>query len=310
MPRQLSPFLIYDYLLYLLVRFVDVALCAAPESWSLAFGRLVGRMVFATLKDRRDAALENLTIAFGNEKSRDWILKTARGNFEHLGMSAVEFFRLRRWTHAEMMERIELEGTESYNLVMSPGNHGVCILNSHFGSFEVGAALAKLLGWNVHLIITELRNPFLSKYLFSRGGEGTGITTHPHKGSVKALIEVLRNNGMVAFLGDQRGDAERGVFVDFFGTPAPANEVFAKIAIEGRAMILPLATYRLEGGRYKAMFGEPVSIEVTGDARADLTTVSALFHQRFEQWLRMKPEQGYWVQRKWRRKPSKRRKKP
>jgi KDO2-lipid IV(A) lauroyltransferase len=308
MPRKLSVFLIYDYLAYVIVRGLDAVLCALPESWSLAFGRFVGRVVFALLKDRREAAIENLTIAFGKEQSREWILNTARKNFEHLGMSAIEFFLLRRWTQAEMMERIELEGCASYNLVMSPGNHGVCILNSHFGTFEVGAALAKLLGWNVHLIITELKNPFLSRYLFSRGGEGTGITTHPHKGSVKTLIEVLQKKGMVAFLADQRGDAERGVFVDFFGTPAPANEVFAKIALEGKAMVMPLATYRLENGRYRAMFGDPVPVEATGDTRADLIRVSALFHQQFEEWLRMKPEQGYWVQRKWRRKPSRRRK--
>ncbi len=42
------------------------------------------------------------------------------------------------------------------------------------------------------------------------------------------MIENMRNGEMLAVLGDQRGDAERGIFVDFFGTPAPANEIFAR----------------------------------------------------------------------------------
>ena len=112
---------------------------------------------------------------------------------------------------------------------------------------------------------------------------------------------------MVAFLADQRGDPERGIFVDFFGTQAPANEVFAKIAIDGEARILPLCTYRREDGRYQSTFGEEVRIQLTGDQRLDLTSVSQQFHDLFEQWLRISPEQGFWLQRKWRRKPSRRR---
>jgi KDO2-lipid IV(A) lauroyltransferase len=112
---------------------------------------------------------------------------------------------------------------------------------------------------------------------------------------------------MVAFLADQRGDPERGVFVDFFGTPAPANEVFARLAIEGNAWVMPLCTFRLENGNYQSIFGEPVQLELTGDHKTDLINVSQQFHTIFEQWLRDHPEQGFWVHRKWHRKRRKRR---
>jgi KDO2-lipid IV(A) lauroyltransferase len=270
----------------------------------LAVGRFAGRLLYVLFPERRAAALENLSIAFGREKSPNWIFSTARKSFEHLGMMAVEFFRIRRWTHEEMAERIVLEGSFPYNLAMMPGRHGICILYSHFGCFEIGATAAKLLGWKVHLIVTGLKNPFLSAYFFSRGGEGTGIKTYPHKGIVNEMIRLLQSGEMVAFLADQRGDAERGIFVNFFDTPAPANEVFAKMAIEGRALVLPFCTYRRNDGKYQAVFGELVPIEVTGDTKRDLTTVSQQFHDRFEEWLRLMPDQGYWIQRKWRRKPS------
>ena len=209
-----------------------------PEKAAHAVGRLVGRIVYVLSPDRRSAAIENLFIAFGREKSREWIARTARKSFEHMGMAAVEFFRIRRWNQEDMVEKITIRGALPYNLTMMPGNHGVCILTSHFGCFEVGAAVAKLLGWRVHLIVTGLRNPFLSRYLFHRGGERTGIKTYPHRGIVNEMIQLLRSNEMVAFLADQRGDAERGVFVDYFGTKAPANEVFARFAIEGEARVM------------------------------------------------------------------------
>ena len=111
----------------------------------------------------------------------------------------------------------------------------------------------------------------------------------------------------MACLADQRGDAERGIFVDFFGSKAPANEIFAKFAIDGKARVLPLCTFRRDDGRYQSIFGEEIRITLTGDERTDLTAVSQLFHDQFEKWLRMRPEQGFWLQRKWRRKPSRRR---
>jgi len=285
-----------------------VVINLVPERAGMAVGRFVGRLVYLLLPDRRQAALENLTIAFGREQPRQWIVKTARANFEHVGMMAVEFFRIRRWSHDEITKRIVTEGRLPYNLLMNGGRQGICILYSHFGAFEVGATLAKLLGWKVHLIVTPLRNPFLSRYFFSRGGEGTGIMTHPHKGIVQDMIHLLQQGEMVAFLGDQRGDAERGIFVDFFGAKAPANEVFARLAIEGNARVIPLATYRRDDGKYQSVFGEELLIEPTGDRVTDLTTVSQLFHDRFEEWLRLKPEQGFWLQRKWRRKSSRKRK--
>ena len=299
--------LFLDYFVYLLARGVEQIIYLLPEKAALAVGRFLGRCLYVLLPDRREAALENLTIAFGKEQSREWIVRTARKSFEHVGMLGIEFFLIRRWDQREMAERILMEGHLPFNLALLPGNEGIILLTSHFGCFEVSAAATKFLGLKLNLIMTPLKNRFVSRYLFSRGGKDSGVTTYGHKGVVKDMIGLLRAGEMVAVLGDQRGDAERGVFVDFFGTKAPANEIFARLAIDGNARILPLFTYRRDDGRYRTVWGESVRLEPTGDTHNDLVTVSQQFHDLFEQWLRLKPEQGFWFQRKWRRKPSRRR---
>jgi len=307
MKRQLKFSLFIDYSVYLVARLLEEVLNLLPERTALTVGRFLGRLIYVLFPDRREAAIENLTIAFAREHGREWIVRTARKSFEHVGLLAVEFLRIRRWSQEEMAERIVLDGKLPYDLAMMPGNDGICLLNSHFGCFEVSAATVKFLGIRLNVIVTGLKNPFLSRYFFSRAGEDTGIKTFPHKGIVNEMIRLLHGGEMVAFLADQRGDLERGIFVDFFGTQAPANEVFAKIAIDGEARILPLCTYRREDGRYQSMFGEEVRIRLTGDQRLDLTTLSQQFHDLFEQWVRISPEQGFWLQRKWRRKPRRRR---
>ncbi|MGC8603381.1 MAG: lysophospholipid acyltransferase family protein [Desulfomonilaceae bacterium] len=308
MSRQLTLGLIIDYFVYLLVIFLENALNVIPESWARAFGRFLGRIGWLISSDRREAVMENLIIAFGKEQSKEWIRKTAIKSFEHLGLLIVEFFLIRRWTQKQMAERIIVKGKLDYDLALLPGNHGICLLTSHFGCFEVSAATTKLLGFKTNLFATGLKNPFLTRYLFSRAGKDAEIRTFPHKGVVKDLIELLRNGGLLAMLADQRGDAERGIFVDYFGTPAPANEVFARLTIEGNARILPICTYRLDNGKYLSTLGPDIEFEPTGDRKADLTALSQKFHDLFESWLRIKPEQGFWFQRKWRRKPSSKRK--
>jgi KDO2-lipid IV(A) lauroyltransferase len=307
MPRRLTFSLIVDYFVYLLVIFVENALNIIPESWARAFGRFLGRVGWKVSYDRRAAVMENLTIAFGKEESPEWIRKTAIKSFEHLGLLIVEFFLIRRLTQEEMAKRIILKGKLDYDLALMPGNHGICLLTSHFGCFEVSAATTKFLGFKTNLFATGLKNPFLTRYLFSRAGKDAAIKTFPHKGVVKDLIELLRNGGLLAMLADQRGDAERGIFVDYFGTPAPANEVFARLTIDGNARILPICTYRLDDGTYLSTLGPDIEFEPTGDRKADLTALSQKFHDLFESWLKIKPEQGFWFQRKWRRKPSSKR---
>lgn len=304
--RKISLGLFLDYFVYLLALVIERILMVIPENWAYGFGRFLGRVVWISLKDRREAVIENLTIAFGGEKSLDWIQRTAFKSFEHLGLLVVEFFLIRHWDQAEMSRRIDYEGSEDLNLALLPGVEGICLLTSHFGCFEVSAASVKFCGFKTNLIATRLKNPFLSKFVFSRAGSDSGVTTFPHKGSVKELIGRLKAGEMLAMLGDQRGDAERGIFVDYFGTPAPANEIFAKFALDGEARVLPICTYRTAPGRYKTTYGPEIIITPTGDTTADLIKVSSQFHQLFEQWLRIAPEQGFWFQRKWRRKRRRR----
>ena len=304
--RILSFGLFLDYGVYLLVLVIERILIIIPENWAYSFGRFLGRIVWLLFKDRREAVIENLTIAFGGEKSSEWIQKTTFKSFEHLGLLVVEFFLIRHWDQGEMSRRITYSDSKDFNLAMYPGLDGICLLTSHFGCFEVSAASVKFCGFKTNLIATGLKNPFLSKFVFSRAGSDSGVTTFPHKGSVKELIERLRAGEMVAMLGDQRGDAERGIFVDYFGVPAPANEIFARFALDGEARVLPICTYRTAPGRYKTTFGPEIIITSSGDTTADLIRVSSQFHKLFEQWLRIAPEQGFWFQRKWRRKKRRR----
>lgn len=227
----------WEYVVYLIIRLMEEAFCLVPShDTALKIGRFLGRLMFILAWDRRSAALENLRLAFDNEISPDERRQLARKNFEHLGMLAVEFFRIRRWDQKEIAERLVIEGKENFDLVWSPGNNGIFYVTAHYGSFEVLAAVSKFLGLRGNLIVTKAPNRFVNERMFfRRGGSESGLSILPHAGIVKHVIRVLQEGGMAVVLADQRGDDTRPVWVDFFGAKVLANGVFAKFAMEGKA---------------------------------------------------------------------------
>jgi KDO2-lipid IV(A) lauroyltransferase len=298
-----------EYLVYLLARGLEGLFCAIrSHERALALGRGLGRLAFVIARDRRRVTIENLTIAFGNELDPTGIRNLARRNFEHLGMMVIEFFRLRQWTQEELAQRLTIEGRLPFNFAWSPGGRATLYVLSHFGSFEVLAATNKFLGIKGKLIVTGMKNRFINdRMIFNRAGGGSGLEILPHKGVVKKCLESLQNGEMVYGLADQRGDDTRPIWVDYFGVKTLANGVFARFAIEGDAFAFPVSAVRLPGGKYKCVFGPEIPVQRTGRLMDDITATSQNFHNVFEQWLREYPEQGFWMHRKFKRKPKKKR---
>jgi KDO2-lipid IV(A) lauroyltransferase len=279
-----------------------------PHERALAVGRFLGRLGFAIAFDRRRVAIENLTVAFGDELSPREIRNLARRNFEHLGMMVVEFFRLRRWSQEELSERLTIEGRLPFNYAWSPGRRATFYCVAHFGSFEVLAATNKFLGIKGKLIVTGMKNRFINdRMIFKRAGSESGLEILPHKGVVKKCLEALKNGEMVYGLADQRGDDTKPVWVEYFGKQCLANGVFARFAIEGNAFAFPVRAVRLADGKYKCVFEPEIPVQRSGDLVEDIRVTSQNFHNVFEKWLREYPEQGFWMHRKFRRKPKRKR---
>lgn len=298
-----------EYLVYLAFRIIEELICAIPaDENALVLGRFLGRVMFLVAPERRQVAIDNLTTAFGRIKQAKEIRALARSNFEHFGMLAIEFYRLRRWTEDELAERLVITGKKNFNHAWSPGSSGLYYVTGHFGSFEVLAAMSRFLGIRGKLLVTSVPNYFVNKYMiFERGGSQSGLQILPHRGSVHSILEALNGGEMVVVLADQRGDDTRPTVVDFFGQKVFANGVFAKFAIEGNSMAFPIRGKRMDGGRYECQFGDEIRIQLTGDTQNDLTRISQQFHDIFESWLLEDPEQGFWMHRKFKRK-SKRQK--
>jgi len=97
---------------------------------------------------------------------------------------------------------------------------------------------------------------------------------------------------------------ERGVFVDFLGTPASTARGPALFALRTGAPVFLGLCLAVPGapGRYRCEL-EEIRFERTGDLDEDVRRLTAAHAAALAERVRREPEQYFWQHRRWRTPP-------
>ena len=79
---------------FALAQFVGFFAKALPLKLALKTGDALGSFFYHVIRVRRDVALKNLRIAFGEEKSDAKLKKIVKKNYQHFGRVLIEFARI------------------------------------------------------------------------------------------------------------------------------------------------------------------------------------------------------------------------
>ena len=79
---------------------------------------------------------------------------------------------------------------------------------------------------------------------------------------------------------------------------------FAQLALRFGVPVVPVRFERLGGPRFRVTVDPPIRIEPTGDRSTDVNALVQATNDRLEAWIRERPEQWFWVHRRWRDKPA------
>ena len=217
---------------YLGVRAVILALRFFPHRAALAFGDVVGKLLWH-LGIRRKIARRNFDLCLGGRYSpaeRDSILRRSYANFVR---SMVELARLPKMLK-NLDRYVRIEGLELFEKLQDSGR-GALLVTGHFGNWELyGAALAKA-GLPIDAVVGYQTNPLVDRFMVEyRRRLGMGVI---RTGTASVgIYRSLRRGRMVAILADQ--DArDVGVIVKFCGVPASTFRGTAEIALKTGAPI-------------------------------------------------------------------------
>lgn len=308
-PRKLR--YLVEYVFFSTVVFVLRAL-PTREAFRLADGLawLLADVLPGKLT-RRHVAEQNLQTAFGDKLTSEQRRDIVRRMWEHLFRMVCEIVQLpRRFRLYNCSDVLSFyQRNECVRAVAS--GRPVLFLGGHFGNWEISVNTFGHFGFPMGVVARDLDNPWLHRW-FQNFRESTGNWMISKRGAGAEMTEELANGGFAALLGDQDA-GPKGLFVDFFGTPASTFKSIALLALEFDAIIVVGGAYRLPadqqiGSRW-AQF--ELATEDIIDVR-DFQSANRLMEltQRFttslESLIRRAPEQYFWVHRRWKSAPRRR----
>jgi KDO2-lipid IV(A) lauroyltransferase len=299
---------IADYAVYLVVR---VVLCVVQMLTLHASRRLAAGLAWLAYRvDRRHrlVADDNLRHAFPgrhDDRERD---RMVRAVYRHFCTLLVEIAHMPRKLHTANWKRYGtlVGGRTIIGALLS--DRPLLLVTGHFGNWELGGYILGLLGFHTHAIARPLDNPYLDDFLRSFR-ERTGQTVLAKHGDFVRMKQLLAERGVIATVADQDA-GPRGVFVDFFGRPASTHKAVALLVLEYNVPLVVIGVPRVgEPMRYEIIGEElilPEDYEGKPNAVRDITQ---RFTGALERLVRRTPEQYFWVHRRWKHQPVKRKSK-
>ncbi|HNX68353.1 MAG TPA: lysophospholipid acyltransferase family protein [Candidatus Omnitrophota bacterium] len=285
---------------YCIFRILAFLLRLIPLKMSYKIANGFGILVARVFRIRRRVMLENLRLAFGNEKSTAELERIAEASMANLFKLACEF--VRTVPAGKSPERfIEIPEMGEFLGWMKKEKGAIAIV-SHFANWEWLSIPIKPFGFFTNAVGRPLKNPFAYKYI-RRLREAANLKNIEKSGAVRDSIAALRRREIVAVLIDQH-ERRGAVWVDFFGRKASTSTLPAVLALKYGVPVFPAFFYRNENGRSFVKYGPEFPLIKTGDLRADVLANTQQYVRKIEEEIRKRPGDWLWAHRRWRVPPA------
>lgn len=265
-----------------------------PIEWASAFGAFVFRTIGSRMAVD-SVARSNLMHAFP-KKSAAEINLIVRGMWDNLGRGAGEYAHLNGIDITENNSRVEVVGREILEMLRDDGQPGI-IVGGHLGNWECATLVATQLGLPLASIYRGAANPWLNRLFHKvRKGLVDEVLFKGREGAHRALA-ILRGGGHLGVMVDQK--LNTGIAIPFFGRLAMTAPMPAQLALRLKCPLVPARFERLPGVRFRVTFYKPLTLPDSNDNKANVLALMTEVNQLLETWIRERPEQWFWVHRRW-----------
>lgn len=273
-----------------------------PRRLALRVGVLLGDLFY--LLDRRDRriALHNLGIAFPDRTPAEH-RALLRASVRNLGRTAAEICHLASLTPDTVREYVTIEDPARWQAALDRAHErGTVILTGHFGNWEVsttaGLALFPEMRGKFHFVRRPIKPAWLDR-LVTRRFEKAGFGVFSKRDSLDAMLACLAQGDAVVLPFDQHAGPPDGIAVDFLGHPAWTFKSLAIIALSTGAPVLPASSWREPDGRHVLRFEAPIPAVEHASTNEAIRLTTGAYNAELERLVLRRPEQWYWVHRRW-----------
>jgi len=243
---------------------------------------------FLAFRDRRFVKA-NLRVIFP-EKPDQELRKISRQVFRNFAKYLADFFRFEKLDLDYIEKNVKLENMHYFDAALA-GGKGVVVLTAHLGNWELGGVVIALLGYPFWAVALPHKNKKVNAF-FDTQRNRKGVKVISMGKAVRSCISEIRNNHMVALVGD-RDFTDKGIVIDFFGKPTHFPEGPAALSLMTGSIIVPGFMLRNPDDSFTLRIEKPVEFFPSGNKAKDLAGLITVYKNIIEDYIRQYPEQWY-----------------
>jgi KDO2-lipid IV(A) lauroyltransferase len=238
----------------------------------------------------------NIALVFPhlNTKQRESILIEM---WDNLGRTLGEFPHINRLTPAEIDRIVPEKSGGEIIAKTAQDQKAAIVISAHYGNWEMTSRMAAHYGLPLFLVFRAANNPLTDALILSLRSHAAG---HLAKGmrDARALVRTITSGQALGLLMDQKIGG--GVHIQFFNKEATASPAAATLARGYDSPIIMARIIRLgRSARFRLEVLPPLLYNLTENKQQDVLAITQHINNVFEQWITEKPEQWFWVHKRW-----------
>jgi KDO2-lipid IV(A) lauroyltransferase len=182
-------------------------------------------------------------------------------------------------------------------LAANAADKSFIIVAAHLGNWEVNSIVGAQRGALLANIYRKADNPYLEAYFRRVRGPFCGELIPKGRMGVRRMLGVLKEGKPLGLMIDQK--LNEGEAIPFFGRDAMTPTAPAELAKRLDIPLIPVRCERLKASHFRVTIYPPMDLPNSGHKKADAIRVMHDLNIMLEGWIKDRPEQWFWVHRRW-----------
>lgn len=270
--------------------------------WAHRVGMGIGTLLYK-LKIRRDVAIINLDIVYGDKKSateKEWIYKESMLN---LGRVIINYLRLPYMGPSFWEKNCDWKNESILKDAINRKN-GVLLIAGHIGMMDLPGGKFGMGGYPVAVVGKNIKNPAIDRLVIETRNAMNLGTIKP-KGSMERIFAGIQRGEAIAMAIDQNMKKEYGIFLNWMGRPASSVRSPAYVVRETGVPVIAGYCFQKDVDRFEVVLTEEIKWEsIPDDPERELAVNAQHQADALQRIILDKPELWFWIHRRWKLQPK------
>lgn len=226
--------------------------------------------------------------------------KIVLGMWNNLGRGIAEFILINNIPYSELSKYVHIDSKSAENLEKIKNSPlGELIFMAHFGNWELFTKIFESLGVPSSGVYRAMNNQYVDDFILKmREKSNVELIPKGPKGIIK-LARSLKNGRKVVMLVDQR--LSNGIDVKFLNQDSKTTDAVATFALRHNYKVYSAVVFRRSFSSFFDLKVEEFKVINTGNLEEDIKATTLKINQKIEEWIKLKPEQWFWVHNRWKK---------